>query len=116
MAGFGNFGRETQKRIAEAFKKREYGRWGMLSAYSSRYAITNHGVGELRDKSPDAAEEFERLRDNRNISYMVVSYETPIAWVRKDDGNITIVTTRFSQTTTGHQRMCRLYLASNDEG
>jgi hypothetical protein len=56
------------------------------------------------------AEWVERYRaDAPNIVYVVLSYATPIAWVR-DDGQVIIPECSYSLTTTRHQRLCRLCL------
>lgn len=49
--------------------------------------------------------EFSILRadaEEFNIAYVVYSYNTPIAWVRKD-GSVYRVEQRFSTTTSRHQ-------------
>ncbi|MEQ4720915.1 hypothetical protein [Nonomuraea sp. B19D2] len=52
----------------------------------------------------------ERYRaDEPRIVYVVLSYATPIAWIR-DDGEVVIPACRYSLTTTRHQRLCRIWL------
>lgn len=46
-------------------------------------------------------------RDHGSFSYVVWSYETPIAWVT-DDSRVHIVQQKFSRTTSQHQG--KLYL------
>ncbi|WP_345580374.1 hypothetical protein [Nonomuraea rosea] len=53
---------------------------------------------------------MERYRaDEPRIVYVVLSYSTPIAWVR-DDGKVIIPESHYSLTTTRHQRLCRDWL------
>ncbi|MFC5833272.1 hypothetical protein [Nonomuraea insulae] len=56
------------------------------------------------------AEWAERYRaDVPRIVYVVLSYATPIAWVR-DDNRVIIPDCCYSLTTTRHQRLCRTWL------
>ena len=84
-----------------------------------REAFTN-ASGTLRaTKNPQPVvrqfslndEEFSRLRidqDQSGISYMVYSYDTPIAWETKT-GHIYKVQQTFSQTTSKHQGLLYLF-------
>jgi hypothetical protein len=52
----------------------------------------------------------ERYRaDEPRIVYVVLSYATPIAWIR-DDGEVIIPDCRFTLTTSRHQQLCRTWL------
>jgi hypothetical protein len=56
-------------------------------------------------------EDLEQFRADRDsIVYTVMSYATPIAWVRQD-GSAHIVAQRFSVTTSKHQSIVRRALA-----
>ena len=48
--------------------------------------------------------QLEADRESFGVRYYVVSYETPIAWVR-NDGKIHLVDQKFSVTTSKHQGM-----------
>lgn len=43
------------------------------------------------------------------VTYTVMSYRTAIAWV-ESDGTVTIPEEKYSNTTTHHQNLCRVYL------
>ncbi|MGW0804750.1 hypothetical protein [Nonomuraea sp. NPDC002799] len=47
--------------------------------------------------------------DSPHLVYVVLSYATPIAWVRVD-GEVIIPECRYSLITTRHQRLCRAWL------
>ncbi|MFG1705424.1 hypothetical protein ACFLIM_19720 [Nonomuraea sp. M3C6] len=47
--------------------------------------------------------------DVPRIVYVVLSFATPIAWVR-DDGEVIIPDCCYSLTTSRHQRLCRIWL------
>lgn len=52
----------------------------------------------------------ERYRaDVPCMAYVVVSYATPIAWVR-DDGEVIIPDCPYTLTTSRHQQLCRIWL------
>jgi hypothetical protein len=53
--------------------------------------------------------EFREARDAGRITYVVLSYNTPIAWVLSD-GSKVVPAVKYSVTTTNHQGMCRQYL------
>lgn len=55
----------------------------------------------------DIAKEYERDRDK--ITYTVMSYGTPIAWVLTD-GTVKIPDVGYSRTTTIQQGLCRTHL------
>jgi hypothetical protein len=53
-----------------------------------------------------------RYQDDQNapgIVYTVVSYQTPIAWVRAD-GRMVMPPVTYSATTTRHQNLCRTWM------
>ncbi|MGP4104172.1 hypothetical protein [Nonomuraea sp. KM90] len=60
------------------------------------------------------AEWVERFRsDAPHIVYVVLSYATPIAWVRDDD-QVIIPDCAYSLTTTRHQRLCHVWLPKEE--
>lgn len=44
-----------------------------------------------------------------DVTYTVLSYGTPIAWVNTD-GSVTVPADKYSVTTTQHQSLCKVYL------
>jgi len=55
-----------------------------------------------------------RYQDDQNapgIAYTVLSYETPIAWVRAD-GRMVMPPVTYSPTTTRHQNLCRRWMGA----
>ncbi len=81
-------------------QRTEFGTRGALSAVCRAPADT----GRL------PAEWVERYRaDAPRIVYVVLSYATPIAWVRDDD-QVIIPDCAYSLTTARHQRLCRIWL------
>ena len=47
--------------------------------------------------------------DRHMITYTVLSYGTPIAWVLTD-GTVKVPDVAYSRTTHGHQHLCRVHL------
>ena len=90
------------------------GPFGLLCA---RKAFDSHGAMAAYDYTPSRtgrlpAEWVEAYRSDREfpgISYVVYSYNTPIAWVR-NDGETIIPDVGYSVTTTRHQGLCRAWL------
>lgn len=77
----------------------------------SGFAMAGHdgavaGTGRLEG---DDLAAFKIDRDGVGIVYTVTSYATPIAWVTTT-GEVKIPDTRYSNTTTHHQGLCRVYL------
>lgn len=70
---------------------------GGLHAEAEPNVVTS---GQLEDAEREAFD--DAMRNGGGIVYVVYSYATPIAWVRKD-GVAHIVDQRFSVTTSKHQ-------------
>lgn len=104
MPGFGNFGRKSQELIADALTNRKPFKVGTM------HAQTYGGeTGDLIYAGREVYDEFCKERAADNLAYVVYSYSTPIGWVLKN-GNGTKVAHRFSQTTSGHQRLVNMHL------
>lgn len=79
------------------FKRSGFAMKGVAGAYEH--------TGQLHDQAYD-----QYVSDkNDGIHYTVVSYTTPIAWV-KNDGTVVIPDAYYSPTTSNHQGLCRAYL------
>lgn len=77
------------------------------SGYSmSAIAGAADSTGRMEDAD---ALEYSGDRLQNKITYTVLSYSTPIAWVLTD-GTVKVPDTYFSQTTTHQQGMCRRHL------
>jgi hypothetical protein len=63
-----------------------------------------HSVPPLGELDREEADAFRLDAESVGITYVVWSYVTPIAWVRKD-GTVYRVQQRFSRTTSKHQGM-----------
>lgn len=96
MPGFGNFSRAGEQEIADKFSQRKTMKRSNLSA---EWLPSRIERGQFDGEIPKADD----------VEYVVYSFWTVIAWVLKT-GEVVIPEVRYSQTTTGHQRMCRLYL------
>ena len=70
-----------------------------FETYGALYAKTGrpYSHGWLTGADLDAYH-----RDHANITYVVISYNTPIAWVTSD-GSVHRVAQKFSVTTSKHQ-------------
>lgn len=98
------------------------GRAALQAALSKRESFTTSGAlrGEVWERdmiewwelgqlsAPDMQQFF--MDHMTGISYVVWSYDTPIAWVRKDTGEAVIPSTRYSRTTSKHQGIVATYL------
>jgi hypothetical protein len=90
---------------------------GPDGALSRREPFRTHGsltagVGELGSTGrlpPDEAARYRADSQNPGVVYTVLSYATPIAWVRTD-GTVVIPAAHYSVTTSRHQGMCRAWL------
>lgn len=70
------------------------------------------GLGLL----PDAWRmQFRADERDHGLSYVVFSYATPIAWVRRD-GVVVIPDVKYSATTSRGQHLCRIYLPISGYG
>lgn len=68
------------------------------------------GATFLKGYLPDAYwEQYSTLASNGMITYTVLSYNTPIAWVTVS-GTVVIPDVSYSATTTHHQSLCKVYL------
>jgi len=54
---------------------------------------------------------FQEDQNAPGIVYTVLSYETPIAWVRAD-GRMVMPPVAYSATTTRHQNLCRRWMGA----
>lgn len=90
----------ARKATIDALSKREpFQRKGFaMSAYEGKF----NGTGRL---TGDALAIYSGAQ---NVTYTVLSYGTPIAWVA--DGELCIPVVSYSVTTTQHQNLCRTYL------
>jgi hypothetical protein len=82
--------------------REEFTTHGALKA--TRHMMGPNHVGQLKGADLDAYR-----ADQDSITYIVWSYETPIAWVT-DDSRVHKVAQKFSMTTSHHQG--KLYLLS----
>ncbi|TDC01139.1 hypothetical protein E1091_03470 [Micromonospora fluostatini] len=89
-----------------------------ISALTRREAFRRPGfamsatTGKVWDAgrlSDDDRKAFEADRDGAGITYTVLSWATPIAWVTTD-GTVRVPDTYYSRTTSTHQGLCRTYL------
>jgi hypothetical protein len=79
-----------------------------------------HGAMRAVTYAPDStgrlpAQWAHRYRDDQHtpgIVYAVVSYATPIAWVRVD-GRTVVPPVTYSPTTTRHQNLCLAWLGAS---
>lgn len=90
---------------------------GPGGSLSQRGPFTTHGsmsaiAGSLWNTGQLPTEWCARYRSDiadPGVVYTVLSYRTPIAWVRAD-GAVVILDERYSVTTSRHQGMCRAWL------
>lgn len=89
--------------------------WGLMMA--KRLAFTTHGglsavdlapydTGRLPHEWPD---QYRTDVKDPGVTYVVLSYATPIGWVRAD-GEVVIPDETYSITTMRHQNLARLWL------
>ncbi len=81
------------------FKRSGFAMWATENA-------NDVGWGYMPQEQID---EFQAARKDGKITYVVMSYNTPIAWVL-DDGTKVIPAVKYSVTTSNHQGMCRYAL------
>lgn len=74
--------------------------------YGTRHVGMASGSSRLSGSDLDEWRDNYWRTDRKGIAYVVVSYSTPIAWVRRDGTEYKVVQ-RFSVTTSRHQS--RLY-------
>ena len=96
MIRAGMYGAARNRLIYALENEQEFKTSGSLKGVKDIYTL-----GQL-----DSVEIAVLERDRREVGvrYFVVSYDTPIAWVR-NDGKIHRVDQKFSITTTKHQGM-----------
>ncbi len=86
--------------------------WAVRQELAAREPFTTYGnfravrgapwdIGRLPD--PYRAQYLDAWSHDR-ITYTVISYRTPVAWVL-DDGTVVIPPLKYSRTTTGHQAL-----------
>lgn len=77
----------------------------------SGFAMTGvEGASASTGRMPHAEAELYKLHASCDeISYTVLSYATPIAYVTKD-GKAHVPAVSYSPTTSGHQGLCLAYL------
>jgi hypothetical protein len=97
------YGRARELTIAaleghKPFKRSGFAMQGVEGAVSSTGRMPEGSAGMYRD---NASEDM--------IAYTVLSYATPIAWVTRE-GTVIIPDASYSNTTTHHQGLCRVYL------
>ena len=91
-----------QAKLKEALRTRQsFNTYGALEG-RTRKEDECRSVGEL-----NADERARHYADLKDMSYVVYSYDTPIAWVLKN-GTVHKVNQKFSRTTSRHQG--KLYL------
>lgn len=74
-------------------------------------ALSGANVSGVWESGRLSGEDYARFReDQRDITYVVRSYATPIAWIKRD-GTVHIVSQRFSVTTSKHKGYVRRALA-----
>lgn len=78
------------------FKRAGFGMWAVA------------GAERVSDRMPVRAAEAYAA-DCDKITYTVMSFATPIAWVLVD-GTVKIPAYSYSKTTNGHQHLCRMWL------
>ncbi len=86
----------------EAFKRSGF---AMTAVKGHAYSL-----GELPE---EWKQQYEAARNEKRITYTVLSYHTPILWIEKDGFGIeTIVSPnkRYSNTTTHHQSLANVYV------
>ena len=66
--------------------------------------LARHCTGRLPEAWADVYK-----RDGEHITYTILSYDTPIAWVL-DDGTYVLIEDRITPTTARHQETARLAL------
>lgn len=106
------YGRERLRVIKALAEETEY-RGG--SALTIRKSFETWGRYPP-DRKPDTRPGYEGYTvavypSTQGVRTWVYSYSTPIAWVL-DDGTVVIPDHRYSSTTSGHQSLCRVYLAN----
>lgn len=90
-----------------------------INALIERKPLMRSGFGmkafnratELRGRLPEKWVNEYAIDELEGIVYTVVSYMTPIAWVKRD-GTVVIPDIYYSPTTSAHQGLCRTYLTS----
>lgn len=82
----------------EPFKRPGFAMRGVEGAVSSTGRMPEGSAGMYRANA-----------DENMITYTVLSYATPIAWVTRE-GTVIIPDASYSNTTTHHQGLCRVYL------
>lgn len=90
---------------------------GPTGILSARKPFQSHGAMAAYHYTPNRTgrlpmewvNAYRADRENPGISYVVYSYNTPIAWVRAD-GETVIPDVGYSVTTTRHQGLCRAWL------
>lgn len=90
---------------------------GASGLLSEQKAFESHGAMAAYDYTPirtgrlpeEWVDAYRSDRESPGISYVVYSYNTPIAWVRVD-GRTIVPDVGYSVTTTRHQRLCRVWL------
>jgi hypothetical protein len=96
-------GRARQLTIAALENMKPFKRSGFAMS-----AVEGIALSTGRMPTEDARE-YNNLANAGQVVYTVLSWETPIAYVTKD-GAVRIPDAGYSQTTTQHQSMCRVYL------
>jgi hypothetical protein len=92
--------------LRDALKNRQPVRTSGAMRAESNHWCNMPNTGRLN------SEEVENLRHDvttTGVTYVVYSYETPIAWVRST-GGVHLVAQRFSHTTSKHQSVAACYL------
>ena len=87
---------------------------GRRETFQTHGALNGERVSGLTtwDSGRLNGSDLDKFREDcRDISYVVYSYATPIAWVA--NGEVHKVAQKFSVTTSQHQG--KLYLLSNEE-
>jgi hypothetical protein len=90
---------------------------GPFGLLAERAPFTSHGAMRAHEFALSSTgrlpmewvETYRADRDGPGISYVVYSYQTPIAWVR-NDGHVVIPDVGYSVTTSRHQGLCRAWL------
>jgi hypothetical protein len=97
----------SRNRITDAIRAREDFTVNSMSGtrIGARYPIQ---VGQLKDKSPKDVERLTSAVARGDVTYVVYSYGTPIAWVEKGKGYAPDV--KYSTTTSHHQTIARVAL------
>ena len=92
------------RQIPDLLRKRE------AFTGNSMTGLTGDRLGQHMTGRLEGTDRARFLADAaRGITYLVVSYATPIAWVDAD-GSAYVVAQHFSRTTSRQQTLCRAYL------